>query len=65
VVEGLEVRAHQTRGAQRLKHLVGDCAPDNVSDRLLRIILTHTDFVNRVVWRKPDAARVVRETVQG
>lgn len=65
VVEDLEGLTHQTRGALWLLHLVDDCAPDNVSDWLLRFIRTHTDFVNRLVRRKPEVAGGTIEIAQG
>lgn len=52
VLQGLDVLASQPRGTQRALHMVHDYAPDNVSDKILRIILSYTDFVNRKVWRK-------------
>ena len=52
VLQGLEVLATQPRGAQRALRMVSDYAPDNVSDKIVRIILSYTDFVNRKVWRK-------------
>lgn len=52
VLQGLDVLATQPRGQDRALHLVGDYAPDNVSDKIVRIILSYTDFVNRKVWRK-------------
>ena len=52
VLQGLDVLATQPRGQHRALHLVRDYAPDNVSDKVLRIILSYTDFVNRKVWRK-------------
>ncbi|MGH8865217.1 MAG: non-hydrolyzing UDP-N-acetylglucosamine 2-epimerase [Burkholderiales bacterium] len=52
VLQGLEVLASQPRGAQRGLRLVNDYATDNVSDKIVRIILSYTDFVNRKVWRK-------------
>ena len=52
VLQGLDVLATQPRGAQRALRMVNDYAPDNVSDKIVRIILSYTDFVNRKVWRK-------------
>lgn len=52
VLQALDVLATQPRGEQRALHLVSDYAPDNVSDKIVRIILSYTNFVNRKVWRK-------------
>ncbi|CAJ0686547.1 MULTISPECIES: non-hydrolyzing UDP-N-acetylglucosamine 2-epimerase [Ralstonia] len=52
VLQGVEVLAAQPRGHDRLLNIVKDYQPDNVSDKMLRIILSYTDFVNRKVWRK-------------
>lgn len=52
VFQGLDIVASQPRGDERLLRLVNDYAPRNVSDKMLRIILSYTDFVNRKVWRK-------------
>ena len=52
VEQGLSVLQDQPRGASRLLHMVGDYQADNVSDKVLRIILSYVDFVNRRVWRK-------------
>ena len=52
VLQGLDILATQPRGAQRGLRLVNDYAPDNVSDKIVRIVLSYTDFVNRKVWRK-------------
>jgi UDP-N-acetylglucosamine 2-epimerase len=52
VTQALNVLDSQPRGASRLLRLVDDYAPQNVSDKVLRIILSYTDFVNRKVWHK-------------
>ncbi|MDD0808770.1 UDP-N-acetylglucosamine 2-epimerase (non-hydrolyzing) [Curvibacter sp. RS43] len=55
VLQGLHILQDQPRGAQRLLHPVADYLVDNVSDKVLRIVQSYTDFVNRKVWRKPGA----------
>jgi UDP-N-acetylglucosamine 2-epimerase len=50
--QSLIVLAAQPRGQSRLLRMVDDYAPQNVSDKILRIILSYTDFVNRKVWQK-------------
>jgi UDP-N-acetylglucosamine 2-epimerase (non-hydrolysing) len=52
VLQALDVLADQPRGGERLLRLVEDYAPANVSDKVLRIVLSYTGFVNRKVWRK-------------
>lgn len=53
VLDGLKILDQQPRGDQRLIDMVADYSPQNVSDKVLRIILSYTDFINRKVWRKP------------
>jgi UDP-N-acetylglucosamine 2-epimerase len=50
VDQALAVLAGQSRGAERSLRLVRDYEPVNVSDKVLRIILSYTDFVRRRVW---------------
>ncbi len=52
--EALAVLMQQPRGAERLLQLVNDYSPVNVSDKVLRIIMSYTDYVNRKVWHKLD-----------
>lgn len=47
ILQGLEIIETQEKGTLRL---VGDYSMPNVSDKVLRIILSYTDYVNRVVW---------------
>lgn len=51
VFEGLGVLEDQPRGPNRLLRLVRDYEPDNVSDKVLRIIMSYTGFVQRRTWR--------------
>jgi UDP-N-acetylglucosamine 2-epimerase (non-hydrolysing) len=55
VLDGLRILESQPRGGERLLRLVNDYAPANVSDKVLRIIVSYTGYVNRKVWRKPQA----------
>jgi UDP-N-acetylglucosamine 2-epimerase len=50
VDQALGVLAEQKRGADRSLRMVKDYEPTNVSDKVLRIILSYTDFVRRRVW---------------
>ena len=52
VMQGLGVLEAPPRGDARALRMVRDYEADNVSDKVLRIILSYTDFVNRKVWRK-------------
>lgn len=47
ILQGLEVLETQEKNTLRL---VGDYSMPNVSEKVLRIILSYTDYVNRVVW---------------
>lgn len=52
IMQGLRILEDQPRGEQRLLRQVADYSMPNVSDKVLRIIQSYTDYVNRVVWRK-------------
>ncbi|MCA1324315.1 non-hydrolyzing UDP-N-acetylglucosamine 2-epimerase [Herbaspirillum sp. alder98] len=52
VLQALTILQDQPRGESRALKMVDDYAVDNVSDKVLRIILSYTDYVNRVVWRR-------------
>ncbi|AFZ66490.1 UDP-N-acetylglucosamine 2-epimerase [Deinococcus peraridilitoris DSM 19664] len=52
VLQGLAILEHQPRGEERMLRQVADYSMTNVSDKVLRLILSYTDYVNRVVWRE-------------
>lgn len=52
VMQGLELLSSQPRGNVRLIRQVNDYSIPNVSEKVLRIIYSYTDYVNRVIWKK-------------
>lgn len=52
VRQGLAILARQPRGDERLLRQVADYSMPNVSDKVVRIIHSYTDYINRVVWKK-------------
>ena len=53
VMQGLAILSKQPRGNIRAMAMVRDYVSPNVSDKVVRIILSYTDYVNRTVWHKP------------
>jgi UDP-N-acetylglucosamine 2-epimerase (non-hydrolysing) len=52
VMQALEIIKNQLRGDQRMFQQVPDYSMPNVSDKVVRIIHSYTDYVKRVVWKK-------------
>jgi UDP-N-acetylglucosamine 2-epimerase (non-hydrolysing) len=52
ILQGLNVLADQTRGEVRSLKLVDDYDVTNVSEKIVRVILSYTDFINRKTWHK-------------
>lgn len=52
VMQGLQILESQPAGEQRLLRQVYDYSMPNVADKVVRIIHSYTDYVNRVVWKK-------------
>jgi UDP-N-acetyl-L-fucosamine synthase len=52
IMQALQLLARQPRGAERGFRMVSDYSMPNVSQKVVRLILSYTDYVNRVVWRK-------------
>jgi UDP-N-acetyl-L-fucosamine synthase len=52
VMQALRIIECQMRGENRNFRQVSDYSMPNVSDKVVRIIHSYTDYVNRVVWKK-------------
>jgi UDP-N-acetylglucosamine 2-epimerase (non-hydrolysing) len=51
VRQGLAILAKQSRGVDRGLRQVADYCMPNVADKVVRIIHSYTDYVNRVIWK--------------
>jgi UDP-N-acetylglucosamine 2-epimerase (non-hydrolysing) len=52
IQSALGILGQQSRGSERTLRMVEDYTMPNVSEKVVRIIISYTDYVNRVVWRK-------------
>ena len=52
VLDAVQIITQQHRHSQRNQKLVQDYDSGLVSQKILRVVLSYTDFVNRVVWSK-------------
>ncbi len=52
ILQGLAQLEQQLVGTTRNYRPVADYSMPNVSEKVVRIILSYTDYINRVVWRK-------------
>ena len=52
VLQGLKILEQQPRGTKRGLRIVKDYDVPNVSEKVVRIILSYTGYVNRLVWHK-------------
>jgi len=52
VMQGLEILESQSSSTERSLRQVADYNMPNVSEKVVRIIHSYTDYVNRVVWKK-------------
>ena len=51
IMQGLAILADQPRGSNRLLRQVADYSMPNVSDKVIRIIISYTDYIRRTVWK--------------
>lgn len=52
ILQALKVLDRQTRGPDRNFRLPADYSANNVSEKVLRILISYTDYVRRVVWQE-------------
>nr|BCN17633.1 putative epimerase [Vibrio cholerae] len=52
VMQALQILESQPSGEERLLREVSDYSMPNVSDKVVRIIHSYTDYVKRVVWKE-------------
>jgi UDP-N-acetylglucosamine 2-epimerase len=52
IIQAMHILENQPRGEYRLLNQVDDYVADNVSEKVVRIIHSYTDYINRKVWRK-------------
>jgi UDP-N-acetylglucosamine 2-epimerase (non-hydrolysing) len=52
VRQGLNILSLQSRGSERGLQIVADYNISNVSEKVVRIIHSYTDFIRRVVWKQ-------------
>ena len=52
ILQGLNILSQQARGESRTIELVSDYGVANVSEKVIRIILSYQDYIGREVWKK-------------
>jgi UDP-N-acetyl-L-fucosamine synthase len=52
ILQALTITDTQFRGENRILRQVSDYSMPNVSEKVIRIIHSYTDYVNRVVWKR-------------
>tara|TARA_B100000963_G_C22640005_1_gene679924 strand:- start:10044 stop:11186 length:1143 start_codon:yes stop_codon:yes gene_type:complete len=52
VLQGLKILESQSSGEKRILCRVQDYSMPNVSEKVVRIIHSYVDYVNRIVWKK-------------
>jgi UDP-N-acetyl-L-fucosamine synthase len=65
VAEGLRILESQPTGEERLLRLVADYAVPNVSEKVVRLIVSYTDYVKRVVLRSVERESGAEGTAGG
>lgn len=51
VIQGIQLLQSQRNYNSSITHIANDYQADNVSEKILRIIISYTDYINRVMWK--------------
>ncbi len=51
ILQGLKILKNQPSGEERMLRRVADYSMPNVAEKVVRIIVSYTDYVNRTVWQ--------------
>ena len=51
VIQGIQLLQSQRNHNSSTTHIANDYQADNVSEKILRIIISYTDYINRVMWK--------------
>ncbi len=51
VLQAIDILINQKQNTSRTLQIVSDYNVDNVSEKIVRLIVSYTDYVNSVVWR--------------
>ena len=52
ILQAVDILDSQGRGKDRMINIVADYVAPNVSEKVVRTILSYTNYVNSVIWRK-------------
>jgi UDP-N-acetylglucosamine 2-epimerase len=52
ISQAITILQAQPQGSERLLNQVADYASVNVSEKVVRIITSYTDYINRKIWHK-------------
>lgn len=51
VLQGLKILEQQLLGQERMLYTVADYSKPNVSEKVMRIIISYTNYIKRIVWK--------------
>lgn len=54
ILQALKILENQSRGEERLIRPVADYSMPNVSEKVVRIIISYTDYVRQTIWKQFD-----------